>query len=75
MNSPALTPLHSARAATGSSTGMKQRVLFSVVLAALFALPMRGGFVAMSEVMSPPWASAFSFEALWTSMTEPGNRR
>jgi hypothetical protein len=39
MNSPAGTPLRSR-----ASTSMKQRVLFSVAVVALFALPMRGGF-------------------------------
>ena len=52
MNSPARIPLHSTQGRTGSPTGLRQRVLFSVALFALFALPMRGGFDEVVDAIS-----------------------
>src|SRR5258708_12148623 len=47
MNSSIDTPLRSR-----ASTSMKQRVLFSVAVVALFALPMRGGFDEVVNAIS-----------------------
>ena len=48
MNSAAGAPLHS----TLGATGLRQRVLFSVALLVLFALPMRGGFDEVVDAIS-----------------------